>query len=44
MNQMVELQTQMNEIVFNQMKQQHELLEKQELKEKELNNAVKLPN
>ena len=43
MNQMVELQKQMNEIVFNQMKQQHELLEKQELKEKELSNAVKLP-
>ena len=42
-NQMVELQKQMNEIVFNQMKQQHELLEKQELKEKELSNAVKLP-
>ena len=34
MNQIVELQKQMNEIVFNQMKQQHEFIEKQELKKK----------
>ena len=43
MNQIVELQKQMNEIVFNQMKQQHEFIEKQELKKKEQNAAVKLP-
>ena len=43
MNQIVELQKQMNEIVFNQMKQQHEFIEKRELKEKELDTAVKLP-
>ena len=43
MNQIVELQKQMNEIVFNQMKQQHEFIEKQELKKKEQDTAVKLP-
>ena len=43
MNQTVELQKQMNEIVFNQMKQQHEFIEKQELKKKEQDTAVKLP-
>ena len=36
MNQIVELQKQMNSIVFDQMKQQHELLEKRELKKKSL--------
>ena len=43
MNQIIELQKQMNEIVFNQMKQQREFIEKQQLKKKELNSAVKLP-
>ena len=33
----------MNYIVSNQMKQYHEFLEKQELKEKELASTVKLP-
>ena len=33
----------MNEIVVNQMKQQHEFLEKQEMKEKEICSTVKLP-
>ena len=36
-------QKQMNAIVTNQMKQQSDLLEKQEIKEKELSNTVKLP-
>lgn len=36
LDQIVELQKQMNYIVSNQMKQHHEFLEKQELKEKEL--------
>ena len=39
----VELQKQMNAIVTNQMKQQSDLLEKQEIKEKELSTTVKLP-
>ena len=43
LDQIVELQKQMNVIVTNQMKQQSELLEKQELKEKELSTTVKLP-
>ena len=43
MNQIVELQKQMNSIVFDQMKQEHKLIEKRELKEKELETAVKLP-
>ena len=43
MKQIVELQKQMNSIVFNQMKQQHEFIEKRERKEKELETAVKLP-
>ena len=43
MNQIVELQKQMNEIVFNQMKQQHGFKEKQELKKVEQYTAVKLP-
>ncbi|MCG8046011.1 MAG: hypothetical protein N0E48_10190 [Candidatus Thiodiazotropha endolucinida] len=41
--QICELQKQMNYIVSNQMKQQHEFLEKQELREKELATNVKLP-
>ena len=41
--QTVELHKQMNYIVSNQMKQHHEILEKQELKEKELASTVKLP-
>ena len=36
MDQIVELQKQMNTIVVSQMKQQHEFLEKQEEREKEL--------
>lgn len=40
---MCELQKQMNHIVANQLKQQHEFLEKQELREKEFASAVKLP-
>ena len=43
LDQIVELQKQMNVIVTNQMKQQSELLEKQDLKEKELSTTVKLP-
>lgn len=43
MEQIVELQKQMNTIVVNQMKQQHEFLEKQEEREKELATTVKLP-
>ena len=43
LDQIVELQKQMNEIVVNQMKQQHEFLEKQEMKEKEIGATVKLP-
>ena len=43
MNQIVELQKQMNTIVVSQMKQQHEFLEKQEEREKELATSVKLP-
>ena len=42
-DQIVELQKQMNTIVVSQMKQQHELLEKQEEREKELVTSVKLP-
>ena len=41
--QIVELQKQMNTVVVNQMKQQSELIEKQELKDKELATTVKLP-
>lgn len=43
LDQIVELQKQMNSIVVDQMKAQHEFLEKQELKEKELATTVKLP-
>ena len=43
LEQIVELQKQMNAIVTNQMKQQSDLLEKQEIKEKELSTTVKLP-
>ena len=43
LDQIVELQKQMNTIMLNQMKQQHEFLEKQEMKETELGTAVKLP-
>ena len=43
MDQIVELQKQMNTIVVSQMKQQHEFLEKQEEREKELATSVKLP-
>ena len=42
-DQIVDLQNQMNSIVADQMKQQNEILEKQELKEKELATSVKLP-
>ena len=41
-DQIVELQKQMNTIVVNLMKQQSELIEKQEIKEKELATTVKL--
>ena len=41
MDQIVELQKQMNTIVVSQMKQQHEFLEKQEEREKELATSVK---
>ena len=43
LNQIVELQTKMNSIVDDQLKQQHELFKKQEKKERELATAVKLP-
>ena len=44
LGQIVELQKLMNPIVCSQMKQHHEFLEKQELKEKELAISVKLSN
>ena len=43
LDQIVYLQKQMNSIVTNQMKNQAEFIEKQELKEKEMAMAVKLP-
>ena len=43
LNQIVELQTKMNNIVDDQLKQQHELFKKQEKKERGLATAVKLP-
>ena len=43
MSHIVELQKQMNSIVVDQMKQQHDFLEKQDKKEKELATTVKLP-
>lgn len=42
-DQIVDLQKQMNSIVADQIKQQTEILEKQELREKELTTTVKLP-
>ena len=43
MSHIVELQKQMSSIVVDQMKQQHDFLEKQDKKEKELATTVKLP-
>ena len=43
LNQIVELQKKMNNIVDDQLKQQHELFKKQEKKERELATTVKLP-
>ena len=43
MTHIVELQKQMNAIVVDQMRQQHDFLEKQDKKEKELATTVKLP-
>ena len=43
MSHIVELQKQMNAIVGDQMRQQHDFLEKQDKKEKELATTVKLP-
>ena len=43
LDQIFEWQKEMNAIVVNQMKQQRELLEKQEINEKELSTTVKLP-
>ena len=43
LDQIVALQRQMNAIVASQMRQQTEILEKQELREKELSTTVKLP-
>ena len=43
LNRTVELQKKMNSIVDDQLKQQHELFKKQQIKERELATTVKLP-